>query len=156
MKKKDIERLEARFSQEESLREKLRMLQLEVMKHENFEHREYLEKHIQEYEIYKNYLKEIDEALQAGYQLKSHLEEAIKYLKKAQDWGIFDMMGGDFFAGIMKHNRIDQAQELLQEAKYKLQKFQKELKDLQDLHFDIVSINGGLLVFDYIFDNIFT
>ena len=156
MKKKDIERLEARFSQEESLREKLRMLQLEVMKHENFEHREYLEKHIQEYEIYKNYLKEIDEALQAGYQLKSHLEEAIKYLKKAQDWGIFDMMGGDFFSGIMKHNRIDQAQELLQEAKYKLQKFQKELKDLQDLHFDIISINGSLLVFDYIFDNIFT
>ena len=146
MKKKDIERLEARFSQEESLREKLRMLQLEVMKHENFEHREYLEKHIQEYEIYKNYLKEIDEALQAGYQLKSHLEEAIKYLKKAQDWGIFDMMGGDFFSGIMKHNR----------AKYKLQKFQKELKDLQDLHFDIISINGSLLVFDYIFDNIFT
>ncbi|WP_331836869.1 hypothetical protein [Erysipelothrix piscisicarius] len=47
---------------------------------------------------------EIQEAIQAGEQLLYQLEQSRAQLKKASDWGLFDMFGGGMFVTMIKHN----------------------------------------------------
>ena len=38
-------------------------------------------------------------------------------LNSASNWGIFDMFGGGLFSAIMKHSKMDDAQQLMEAAK---------------------------------------
>ena len=66
------------------------------------------------------------------------------------------MFGGGFFTTMIKHSKIDQAKkENMEQAKYDLRNFGRELRDVNmacDLNFDI----GDFLTFaDYFFDGFF-
>lgn len=99
-----------------------------------------------------NEAKEIREAIQAGERALNSLYEAKTKLKKAGDWGLFDIFGGDTFSGIMKHGRINEAKQCIEQANRNLQIFQRELSDI-NLNFNLQIEVGGLLsVFDFLFD----
>lgn len=96
--------------------------------------------------------KEIREAIQAGERALNSLYEAQTKLKKAGDWGLFDIFGGNTFSGIMKHGRINEAKQCIEQANRNLQIFQRELSDV-NMHFNLQIDVGGLLsVFDFLFD----
>lgn len=150
-----VQNLENRYAKEESLLKELETLQLKSSLM-SLEEKEQFQKLKREFEEKEEIIKEIKEAQNAGYVASEVLEKVEENLKSAKNWGIYDLVGGDFFGAMMKHSRIDEAQRLLQESIYKLNAFEKELKDVQGFHLDLINLSTWDYTFDILFDNIFT
>ena len=98
--------------------------------------------------------KEIDEALGAIDYTMSHLIEAQKYLHSASNWGVFDMLGGGFFATMIKHGKMDDAKEAMMMAKDSIKSLKKELLDVNEVIDVDLDIGDFLKLADYFFDGI--
>lgn len=96
--------------------------------------------------------KEKREAINAGNRALNSLRAARENLNSAKNWGLADMFGGGFLTTMLKHSKIDQARENMEQAKYDLYSFSKELKDVNvacNLNID----DSDFLTFaDYFFD----
>ncbi|MDO5344700.1 MAG: hypothetical protein Q4E91_03035 [Lachnospiraceae bacterium] len=100
----------------------------------------------------KNDEKEIREAITAGEMALSSLYEAQEQLRSARGWGMVDLFGGGFLTDLIKHSKIDSASRCMEDAKYYLNAFQKELRDI-DLSVDLRIEVGGFLCFaDFFLD----
>ncbi len=87
-----------------------------------------------------NIEKEMREAIEAGENALYSLRAAKEELRKAGNWGIADLLGGGFFVSLIKHSKMDEASRLMEQARYDLKKFQKELRDVTvntDLSFEL-------------------
>lgn len=87
-------------------------------------------------EIY-DYEKERREAIDAGRSALNSLRAAQKELESAKNWGLVDMFGGGFLSSMMKRGKMSNAQYYMDQARYDLQSFSKELRDVEqvvDLH----------------------
>ncbi len=99
-----------------------------------------------------NYDIERQEAIEAGERALDSLIEAQNQLRKARNWGIYDMLGGGFLSSLIKHSKIDNARSCIERAKYDLYAFNRELQDVAgDLNVDI----DGLVTFFDVMDNFF-
>lgn len=100
--------------------------------------------------------KELEEAAAAGKQVQFSLRCAIEKLEDAEGWGTWDVLGGGLLTDMMKYERIDEAQSLMNRVRSALRRYQAELADVaQEAEFHIRP--GQMLEFaDYFFDNIFT
>lgn len=97
---------------------------------------------------------EVMEAIHAGEQALTSLRRASELLNSAKNWGIYDMLGGGFFGTMIKHSKMDQASDCMEEAKRQLQIFQRELKDVS-MFTDFRLETGNFLTFaDYFFDGL--
>ena len=97
-----------------------------------------------------DYEKERREAIYAGERALDSLYEAQNQLRKARNWGIYDIIGGGFFSSLIKHSKIDNARTCIEQAKYDLQKFSDELRDVSyNLDVDI----GSFLTFFDLMDS---
>ena len=95
--------------------------------------------------------KEVDEAIRAGENALQSLYRAQEMLKKARTWGIIDIFGGGLFSGLLKHARLQDAKQYMEDARRDLSYFSKELKDVQEPEFS--SLTGDFLTFaDFFFD----
>lgn len=100
--------------------------------------------------------KEINEAIDVGEMALHGLRNAIQTLRKAKNWGIYDMVGGGLLATAVKHSNIDEAKQMIYDVQVWLNKFKRELSDV---HFNNVgSLTVQLDTFstfaDYFFDNL--
>ncbi len=101
---------------------------------------------------YEEYEKERREAVNAGEKALDSLFEAKNQLRKARNWGIYDILGGGFLSSLIKHSKIDNARSCIERAKYDLQCFSDELRDVSyNLDVDI----GGFLTFFDFMDSFF-
>ena len=62
--------------------------------------------------------KEKREAIEAGQRALSSLRIAKENLNSAKNWGLVDMFGGGFFSTMLKHSKMDQARQNMEQAKY--------------------------------------
>ena len=96
--------------------------------------------------------KEKREAIEAGRRALNSLQAAKENLNSAKNWGLVDMFGGVFFTTMLKHSKMDQAKRNMEQAKYDLRNFSRELNDVNmacNLNID----TGDFLSFaDYFFD----
>lgn len=94
---------------------------------------------------------EVHEAIDAGEKALRSLREAQNYLNSAGTWGIFDMLGGNLITGLVKHSKVSNASRCIENAKYDLRQFQRELKDVDTL---VPNVNvGDFLTFaDFFWD----
>ena len=86
--------------------------------------------------------REMQEAVQAGERALQSLYAARDKLGSARNWGIFDMLGGGFISDFVKHSKMNDAAALMEQAKSDIQRFQRELRDVQvslDLRMEIGS-----------------
>lgn len=98
--------------------------------------------------------KEIQEAIYAGERALDSLYAAQDKLNSARSWGIFDLLGGGFFTDLIKHSKMDDAAGCMEDARYRIKVFQKELKDV-DLTCNLRLEVGGFLNFaDFFFDGV--
>lgn len=98
--------------------------------------------------------KEINEAIEAGQRALMSLRQAENKLSSARNWGLVDLFGGGFLTDMMKHSKINDASRYVEQAKWDLQKFQRELKDV-NLPTEVKIEIGGFLSFaDFFFDGI--
>lgn len=117
-----------------------------------------LEKILQ-YEEHISYLinqkTEIDEAVTAGEEANDIADEVIKKLADAKSWGAFDIFGGGLLADSIKHDILNEAQEMTEQLQLQLRSFRTELADVT-IKADIqVNIEGFMRFADYFFDGLF-
>ena len=99
-----------------------------------------------------DYEKERQEAIIAGERALDSLYEAQNQLRKARNWGIYDIIGGGLISSLIKHSKIDNARSCIERAKYDLQCFNRELRDVSyNLDVDV----GDLLTFFDLMDSFF-
>ena len=99
--------------------------------------------------------REVREAVQAGEEALAGIQKAREKLGSAKNWGIFDMLGGGMISSMVKHSRMDDASEDMEEAKRKLAAFERELKDIS-ISADLSVEMGSFLRFvDTFMDNLF-
>ncbi|WP_307740103.1 hypothetical protein [uncultured Parolsenella sp.] len=97
---------------------------------------------------------EILEAIQAADVALDHLEAAANQLDRANSWGLADVLGGSFLSTFMKHRRMDDAQDELEQARDAVRAFARELADVdRSLGLDI-EVSGFLSFADYFFDGV--
>lgn len=99
---------------------------------------------------------EINEAIEAGETALKGLRLAIQALRKAKNWGIYDMVGGGILATAIKHSNIDEAKNIIHNVQIWLKKFKRELSDV---HFATskelaVQMDSFSTFADYFFDNL--
>lgn len=98
--------------------------------------------------------KEINEAIEAGQRALMSLRQAENKLSSARNWGLVDLFGGGFLTDMMKHSKINDASRYVEQAKWDLQKFQRELKDVNLPTGVKVEIGGFLSFADFFFDGV--
>ena len=97
-------------------------------------------------------VKEKREAIEAGLRALDSLHAAENNLNSAKNWGLVDMFGDGFLSTVLKHSKMEQAKQNMEQAKYDLRNFSRELNDVNmvcNLNID----TGDFLSFaDYFFD----
>ena len=99
---------------------------------------------------------EIQEAIDAGKRAVDSLKEAQEELKSAGRWGVLDAFGGNIATGIVKHNKINDAERYVDEAKDDIREFRDDLWGIRDIEGLDVSIDGFLTFADFAMDGIFS
>lgn len=96
--------------------------------------------------------KETQEAIESGINAIRSLEDARAELKKASSWGLLDMLGGGMITGLIKHSKLENANSCLDDARYELQIFTKELSDVSGYYDLDLEIDGFLQFADFFMD----
>ncbi len=96
---------------------------------------------------------EIREAMGAGACALASLRAAQEKLEGARKWGIVDLFGGGLITDMFKHSRMNEAVNCMETAKRDLQRFQKELGDV-DIPINLrMEVSSFLSFADVFFDN---
>ncbi len=95
-------------------------------------------------------VREIREAIDAADNALDHLNSARRYLDSAGNWGLLDMFGGNLITGLIKHSKMGDAEREINEARYALQRFSQELRDVRG--YSSIHINEFLTFADFFFD----
>lgn len=102
-----------------------------------------------------NYEKEREEAIYAGKRALVSLHAALDQLNSARNWGIYDMICGGFISSVIKHGKMEKAQGFMEQAKYDLRNFCKELRDVDQETGLNIETNDFLTFADWFFDGFF-
>ena len=94
--------------------------------------------------------REVNEAIDAADDAIYHLKSARRCLDSAGTWGILDIFGGNMITGLLKHSKMASAEREIDDARYALQKFSKELRDVRG--FSSIHIDEFLTFADFFFD----
>lgn len=100
-------------------------------------------------------LREVQEAASAGMEALRALEEMNSALDSASGWGTWDILGGGMLATMAKHNAMDDAQRLADQARWALSRFRTEMADVSAVEVPDVEIGGFAAMADYLFDGLF-
>lgn len=156
--KEEIEGIKSRILGLGNLQEKYLLLideKEKIIKSGNYIQNDELEGLIDEGVNLKNKEREINEAITAGEKLLYSLNGVRDILDSARNWGIYDMMGGGFISTMVKHSKIDEAQDEIQKACYLAKRFYKEISDVGQTVNININIDSFLTFADYFFDGIF-
>jgi hypothetical protein len=99
-----------------------------------------------------DYKKEINEVIQAADNALYHLDEAERYLSSASNWGILDILGGGTISTLIKHSKLDNAKNCMQQAQYAVQGLKRELQDVNMINGINLDIGDFLTFADFFFD----
>ncbi len=103
---------------------------------------------------YQNREQEIREAIEAADYALLCLDKAESHLKSASNWGLIDMFGGGFLSTMIKHRKMNDAEEDMNAAKNALRRFSRELEDVHQF-IDFQFNTADFLSFaDYFFDGL--
>ena len=93
-----------------------------------------------------DFIREKQEAIEAGERALHSLREARNQISGAKGFGLWDIFGGGMFVSLAKHYKIDRARDAINRARYDLQTFSRELRDVE-MNLDI-DIGNFLTIFD--------
>ena len=138
----------------ESEYEELINKKMEIISIEDEETNAQLKKLIKRKENIHANIKEVDEAIKAGEDALETVEKTIKALNDAEDWGVWDLVGGGLFTTIIKHNHIDIARKYAEEAQRQLGKFKREISDINMVTNFEINVGSFETFADYFFDGL--
>lgn len=97
----------------------------------------------------KTMTEEVREARTAGIRALNSLRQAQRFLDSARGWGVLDILGGGLITNLVKHSKLSDAQRCVDQARYDLDVFRRELADV---NVPDVQIDGSLSFADFFFD----
>lgn len=97
---------------------------------------------------------ELTEAIAVGTEALRTTADILQNIESAKDWAAFDLLGGGLFSDLAKHDKLDDAQVLVQQLQIQLQRFNKELSDVTIRANLQVNIDGMLRFADFFFDGL--
>ena len=97
----------------------------------------------------KTMTEEVREARTAGIRVLNSLRQAQRCLDSARGWGVLDILGGGLITNLVKHSKLSDAQRCVDQARYDLDVFRRELADV---NVPDVQIDGFLSFADFFFD----
>lgn len=99
---------------------------------------------------------EINEALQAGGKLVEKINYIEDRLSKAKTWGFIDLFSDSgLLTSVFKHKRLHEAQDEINNLKYLIDNFNKELNDVKvDGVLDNVTMDQFTELCDWLFDGL--
>lgn len=100
--------------------------------------------------------KELQEAKDAANKIIEKIDRAMDYLDSAEFWGMWDIFGGDFLSSLKKRNKIEEANEYINDITDSVKDLEKELKDVDVILPEEISNTMSDRTFDIWLDNIFT
>ncbi len=100
--------------------------------------------------------KEKQEVIYTGHLALDSLKKAKADLDSARNWGIYDIVGGGLLATMVKHGKMNSANENIKIAMTDLQKFRNELDDIDYANEDYMKLGELTMAADIIFDNVLT
>ena len=98
--------------------------------------------------------KEKREAIDAGHRALRSLREARENLSGAKNWGLMDMIGGGLISTMAKHSKMDRAKENMEQARYDLRNFSRELNDVNMTYHLNIETGDFLSFADWFFDGL--
>ncbi|MGH8972017.1 MAG: hypothetical protein ACRD0C_02300 [Acidimicrobiia bacterium] len=100
--------------------------------------------------------RELDEAMGAGRAVRDDLSALNDLLRRAGNWGTYDLLGGGLFATMIKHDYMDDARDVASRLQQKLLAFDRELSDVEQggLPLGTVDVGSGLRFADYLLDGL--
>lgn len=102
-----------------------------------------------------NKIRELGEAIVAGNIAAEYVDPVMKNLDSAENWGAFDIFGGGIIASMAKHEKLNQAQQELENLYSYLNTFRTELADV-NINFDTdVTFDDFTTTADWLFDGFF-
>jgi hypothetical protein len=97
----------------------------------------------------------VNDAISEGDKSLNQLNIVLKFLRKANDWGRWDMYTKNKSAGYMKHQAIDKAIRNLTNTQHQLNKFSRELSNLGNQYYTFnLNISQFNKFLDFFFDNL--
>ena len=99
-------------------------------------------------------VRELEEALEAGQQVLSGLREVQSQLKSAENWGVWDMVGGGLIATAVKRSHMDEARQRIHEVQQQLERFGRELADVDAEAVAALEPDSFETFADYFFDGL--
>lgn len=99
-------------------------------------------------------LRELDEAIAAGDKVLDGVEAVLQSLRRAGNWGTYDMLGGGFIATAIKHNHVDDARDAAVRVQQALRRFRHELADVQMASRALADIGIFDTFTDFFFDGL--
>lgn len=101
---------------------------------------------------------EYREAIVAGKAARSMIAKTLKHLDSAKGWSTYDtFFGGGLIATAMKHEALDASEQTMHELQSALERFSRELADVQGIVQELHVDRGSLIQFaDYFLDDIFS
>lgn len=101
---------------------------------------------------------EYREAIEAGRFARATIAKTLKHLDSAKGWSTYDtFFGGGLIATAMKHDALDASEQTMHELQSALERFSRELADVQGVVEELHVQRGSLIQFaDYFLDDIFS
>lgn len=100
-------------------------------------------------------IKELQEAIDASVHVINKTEHALSELQDAKNLGVWDMVGGGLLVTMAKREHMAKAQGLIKDLNSSLNRFSKELKDVNMSMSTQIDIGSYLNFADYFFDGLF-
>lgn len=95
----------------------------------------------------------IEIAIDLANDALTYLQSAKDKLGSARNWGIMDIIGGGIFTSLIKHNRIREAQNDLDNAKRIMTELSARMDYYPELEHIDLEFDNMLGTFDILFDN---
>jgi len=127
---------------------------MEIISIEDEETNLVLKKMIKKKENIKANIKEVDEAIKAGEDSLESVEKTIRALSNAENWGVWDMLGGGLLTTAIKHDNIDKARKYAEETQRKLDIFKREISDIVMVTNIEICVGNFETFADYFFDGL--
>ncbi len=104
----------------------------------------------------KSQIIEISEAEKAGKDVITQIELINNQLRKAKTWGYIDMFSNSgLLTALAKHSHLHDAQDMLDELNYRIDKFNAELSDIRvDTKINDIIMSQGIEIADWVIDGL--
>lgn len=104
----------------------------------------------------KTQYQEVLEAIAAGEEALAQVAEVEHNLSSAKGWGWFDLFSDSgLITSLIKHSKLDQAQEAMNRLNYTINRFNSELSDIHiSNNVGAITMSTGMQLADWFFDGL--